>query len=311
MNMDIIRGLDNVMPVVDAGSAVTIGNFDGLHRGHQALVARTVEAADDLGVTPAAVIFEPHPREYFCPDEAPGRVFSLREKLDALAGAGIRRALCLRFDQRLASLSADEFIQQVLVKALRARAVIVGDDFRFGHGRAGDVDMLREKGAEYGFEFRGLSTVRVGASRVSSTRLRGLLAEPDLDAAEQLLGRRYAMHGPVRGGLRLGRKLGMPTANVVRRRPTALCHGVYAVTASWNNCAAVAGVASLGVRPTLNLEACLLETHLFESPGDLYGQVLHVEFAKFLRPQLRFDNLEALREQMHRDAAEARALLGA
>ncbi len=309
--MEFIRGLGNIKSVDGAACAVTIGNFDGLHRGHQALIARTLDAASQFEAIPTAVIFEPHPREYFCPDDAPQRVFSLREKLDALATVGIQRVLCLRFDQRLAELAAAEFIRQILVDGLRARAVIVGEDFRFGADRAGDVKLLCEQGGEHGFEVCGLTAVAVGAERASSTRLRAALAAPDLTAVRALLGRRYAMHGRVRSGLRLGRELGMPTANILRHKPTALRHGVYAVRACWANRGPVAGVASLGVRPTLNLQTCLLETHLFEPPGDLYGQILEVEFVHFLRPQLRFDDLDALRRQMHEDAAQARALLGA
>lgn len=308
--MEFIRGLKNLKSADGTAYVVTIGNFDGFHRGHQALIARTLDAASEFDATPAAVIFEPHPREYFYPDDAPERVFSLREKLDALAAAGIQCVLCLRFDRRLSELTAYEFIQQVLIVGLQARAVIVGDDFRFGAGRVGDVSLLRVQGARHGFEVCGLTAVNVGDERASSTRLREVLAVPDFNAAQALLGRRYSMHGRVRGGLRLGRELGMPTANILRRKPTALRHGVYAVRASWADRVPAAGVASLGVRPTLNLQTCLLETHLFEPPGDLYGQILEVEFVDFLRPQLRFDDLDALRRQMHEDAAQARAQLG-
>ncbi len=308
--MEFFRSLDNLKSADTAHSAVTIGNFDGLHRGHQALIARTLDAAALLNAVPTAVIFEPHPREYFCSDDALERVFSLREKLDALAAAGIQRVLCLRFNQSLAALTAEQFIRQVLIDGLRARAVIVGDDFRFGADRVGDVDLLCRQGGQHGFEVCGLDAVDVGAERASSTRLRAALATPDFAVAEALLGRRYSIHGRVRGGLRLGRELGMPTANILRRKPTALRHGVYAVRASWADHAPAPGVASLGVRPTLNLQACLLETHLFESPGDIYGRILEVEFIEFLRPQLRFDDLDALREQMHADAMQARTVLG-
>lgn len=305
--VECLRGVDGL--AVATPSVVTIGNFDGLHLGHRALIDATLATAERLNACPTAVIFEPHPREYFRPEDAPPRVFSLREKCDALAAAGLRRILCLRFDRRLAALSADAFIDQVLNARLRARAVIVGDDFRFGAGRGGDYAHLRRRGLSLGYACQTVPTVDVAGARISSTRLRAALAMADLDGAAALLGRRYAMHGPVRGGLKLGRKLGMPTANLLRRRPTALRHGVYAVRACWDGRPPAAGVASLGVRPTLNLHACLLETHLFVPPGDLYGKLLSVEFVAFLRPQERYDDLTALQRQMHADAEQARALL--
>lgn len=308
MKLDFIRSLNSLRRNADE-CAVTIGNFDGLHLGHQALAERTLDEAARLKVTPAAVIFEPHPREYFAPQIELGRVFSLREKLDALSASGIERVLCLRFDRRLSELSADDFIQRTLVDGLHARSVIVGEDFRFGARRVGDVALLRSAGLEHGFEVSAVAAVSAAGGRVSSTRLRKALAEPDFALAEHLLGRRYRMHGRVRGGLKLGRKLDMPTANLLRRTCPALRHGVYAVRAACGGGPLMPGVASLGVRPTLNLDACLLETHLFDFSGDLYGRILDVEFEAFLRPQLRFDDLDALQVQMHKDAEQSRALL--
>lgn len=308
--MELIRRTFNPARWNGSDSAVTIGNFDGLHLGHQTLIERTLAVAASERLTPTAIIFEPHPREYFSPREAPPRVFSLREKLCALQRAGIQRAFCLRFDARLAALSAEDFIRRILVAGLGTRAVVVGEDFRFGTDRRGDAAMLRRHGAVAGFSVDCLGAVTEHAARISSTRLRAALAEPDLALTRRLLGRPYCMQGRVRPGLKLGRKLGMPTANIHRLQPTALRHGVYAVRADWDWRHGVTGVASLGVRPTLGLSACLLETHLFGEAPDLYGKSLEVEFVAFLRPQLRFDSLDDLGRQMQMDAGQAKTLLG-
>lgn len=305
--MELIRGLHNLEPR-HRGCAVTIGNFDGMHLGHQALIERLRTTARTLGVPATAVIFEPTPREFFTPQAAPPRVAGFRGKIRALERAGLDRVLCLRFEARLARWTPEEFVTRVLLQGLGTRAVVVGEDFRFGHRRAGDLALLRELGTRHGFAVEGLSGVMVGGQRCSSTALRAALAEPDLARVEALLGRRYRMFGRVRRGLQLGRRLGMPTANLVARHAPALAHGVYAVRAYWHaRPEGVAGVASLGVRPTLGLSTCLLETHLFEEPGVLYGVELEIEFWRHLRPQRRFESLDALAAQMQADAAAARA----
>ena len=309
--MELIRGVYNLKPAHERGAVATIGNFDGMHLGHQALAERTLAVAIENHLVPTAVIFEPHPREYFFRQQVPRRIFTLREKLSALDQVGMHRVLCLRFDQRLAEMRPEEFIDQVLIDGLNARAVVVGEDFRFGYQRRGNTPFLKEAGADRGFSVHSVEAVVQGDDRVSSTRLRTVLEAGDLTAARLLLGRSYSMFGRVRSGLRLGRTLGMPTANIHRKRPTALRHGVYAVRASWEGHQKIAGVASLGERPTLNRrDGCLLEIHVFGGQPDLYGQLMEVEFEAFIRPQQRFETLDALSRQMREDAEHAHQLLG-
>lgn len=304
--MELIRGLHNLAPR-HRGSVVSIGNFDGLHRGHQALIARLRALAGEHRLPATVVSFEPMPREFFQRDNPPPRIADLRGKLRDLAAFGVERVLLLPFGPRLAAMSAEAFIGGVLVDGLGARAVIVGDDFRYGAKRAGDLALMQAIGPGAGFSAEGLGTVTLDGERSSSTALRAALARPDLDAVERLLDRRYRITGRVRHGLKLGRQLGMATANLHLRRPPALAHGVYAVKACWDEAPqGLAGVASLGVRPTLGLTTCLLETHVFDARPDLYGRELAIEFHQFLRPQLTFDGLDALAAQMQADGLAAR-----
>jgi riboflavin kinase/FMN adenylyltransferase len=308
--MELIRGLHTLAPR-HRGCVVSIGNFDGLHLGHQALIARLQQLSLLHGLPAAVMIFEPTPREFLTPDTAPPRIAGFRGKLRLLQRSGIDRLLLARFDRRMASLAAAEFVEGILIKSLGARAVVVGEDFRFGHRRSGDLALLRRMGAAAGFDAEGLDSVLVDGQRCSSTSVREALAVPDLERAATLLGRRYRIFGRVRRGLQLGRKLGMATANLVMRYPVAPVHGVYAVKAYWTERPeGVPGVASLGVRPTLGMTACLLETHVFGEPLSLYGKELEIEFWRYLRPQRRFDSLDALAAQMQADGAEARAYFG-
>lgn len=307
--MELIRGLHNLAPS-HRGCVVSIGNFDGLHLGHQALIGRLLALSQEHGLPSTVMVFEPTPREFFSPDSAPPRITGFRGKLRLLQRAGIDRVLLVRFDRRLANLEAADFVQRILVDGLGARAVVVGDDFRFGHKRGGDVALLQRMGAASGFSVDGLGCVMLDEQRCSSTAVREALALPDLAQAESLLGRRYRVFGRVRRGLQLGRKLGMPTANLMVRHKPALAHGVYAVKAYWpERPQGAAGVASLGVRPTLGMTACLLETHVFGGPLELYGVEMEVELWRYLRPQLRFDSLDALAAQMQVDGEEARKFM--
>ncbi len=304
--MELIRGLHNLAPH-HRGCVVTIGNFDGLHRGHQALIGRTLELARESGVPAAAMIFEPTPREFFTPDKAPPRIAGFRGKLRLLEWAGVERLLCLHFDRRVAALPAPEFVERILVRGVGVRAVVVGEDFRFGYKRGGDLELLSRVGAQAGFAVEGLGQVFVDGVRCSSTAVREALAAPDLERVERMLGRRYRVIGHVRRGLGLARDLGMRTANLVPRHPPALAHGVYAVKLYWRGRPAGApGVASLGVRPTLGMAAPVLESHVLDEAPDLYGRELEVEVWRYLRPQQRFDSLEALAAQMRDDGAQAR-----
>jgi riboflavin kinase/FMN adenylyltransferase len=305
--MELIRGLHNLRER-HRGSVVTIGTFDGVHRGHQALIARARSHADRLGLPLTVMTFEPNAREYFAPEKAPPRVLTLRDKLSALGRYGVDRVLLARFDRRLAEQSAQSFLEDLLVAKLGMRAMVVGDDAHFGKKRSGDVQYLMSRADELGFTVDSMGTLRVEEERCSSTLLRDALAEGDLSRAERLLGRPYTLSGRVRRGLQLGRQLGMPTANLPLRRRMALRQGVYAVRARCDS-QQWPGVASFGHRPTLGLSECLLETHVLGEPGDLYGRLLEVEFRAFLRPELKFDSLDDLAAQMQRDAEDARERL--
>lgn len=293
------------------GSVVAIGAFDGLHRGHQALLAEVRLRAAALGCAPAVVSFEPLPRAYFAKQPLP-RLSSLREKLQGLAAAGMAHALLLRFNEALTAMSAEDFVRRVLVQRLAAREVWVGGDFRFGHGRAGDVALLERLGAELGFAAHAMPPVLLAGERVSASRVRQLLGAGDFAGAAALLGRPFVIEGRVEYGNQLGRTLGFPTANVHLRERVSPVQGIFAVRVglgegecSWP------GVASLGVRPTVNqVSQPLLETHLFDFDGDLYGRRMAVEFVAKLRDEQKFDGLDALKAQMDHDARSAREILG-
>ncbi|WP_266168028.1 bifunctional riboflavin kinase/FAD synthetase [Dyella subtropica] len=293
------------------GSVVAVGAFDGLHRGHQALLTQVRERAQALGCTPVVVSFEPLPRAFFSKEPVP-RLSSVREKLRGFGVAGIEQTLLLRFDTALTSMPAEDFVRHVLVERLAAREVWVGGDFRFGHKRGGDVALLEAMGASHGFVARTMPPVLLDGARVSASRVRMLLAAGEFAGAAPLLGRPFVMEGKVEYGNQLGRTLGFPTANIHLRERVSPVHGIFAVRVglgegecSWP------GVASLGIRPTVNEVAePLLEVYLFDFEGDLYGQRMAVEFVAKLRDEMKFDGLEALTEQMNRDARMAREVLG-
>ena len=308
--MELIRGWHNLR-AHHHGCVATIGNFDGVHRGHRAVLARLEQEGRSRRLPVTVVIFEPQPLEYFQPQSAPARLNELRDKLNALAGTGIDRALCLRFGPRLAQMSAEAFINELLVARLGVRFLMVGDDFRFGHGRRGDFAMLQAAGERHGFTVARMPTVAAGGERVSSTRIRQALAAGDLDLAARLLGRPYGICGRVIRGQALGRNLGYPTANIAFRHRPPL-QGIFVVQARLDGEERFRpAVASLGTRPTVNGTRVLLEVHLFDFSGDLYGKRLEVQFLRFLRGEERFDSLDALRRQMDRDAAAARAYFSA
>jgi len=278
--------------------ALTIGNFDGVHRGHRALIERVTAKARELSVPSCVLTFEPHPREFFAGDRAPARLTRLRDKLELLAAAGVQRTHIARFDARFAALDAGRFIDEVLKKWLGARWLLVGRDFRFGARRAGDFSTLQNKG----FEVEAMPDVQSGNSRVSSSAIRAALAAGDFALAQRLLGHPYTLSGRVAHGAKLGRELGFPTANIVLRHPSPLS-GIYVVDAGERG----PGVASVGRRPTVNPVAVpLLEVHLFGETRDLYGEHLQVKFHKKLRDERKFDGLPALRDAIARDAAQAR-----
>jgi riboflavin kinase/FMN adenylyltransferase len=309
--MELVRGLHNAAG--DArGGAVAIGNFDGVHLGHQALVRVARARAAACAARAAVLTFEPHPREFLDPDGAPARLMRIGEKCSALAALGVERLHVVRFDARLQRQDPQQFVDEVLCGGLGAREVVVGEGFRFGSGRAGTVETLRAAAASRGCGVVVVPSVLEGGARVSSTRLREALAAGDLPLARRLLGRDYSLCGRVVAGERLGRTLGYATANMRLHRRRLPLGGIFAVRVRGIDAGpARAGVASLGTRPTVGGVEPLLETHVFDFAGDLYGRRLEVDFVAKLRDEAHFDTLEALSAQMERDAARARAILAA
>jgi riboflavin kinase/FMN adenylyltransferase len=282
--------------------ALTIGNFDGVHRGHRALVERVIAAARHDRLQAAVLTFEPHPREFFAPDAAPPRLTRLRDKLELLAGIGVERVHVARFNKSFASLSAARFIDEVLVRGLGVRRLIVGRDFRFGAKRAGDFAMLADAAGRHGFALEAMPDVLFEGERVSSSAVRAALQAGDLRRAERLLGHPYAISGRVAHGEKLGRELGFPTANI-RLPRTAPLAGIFAVEVEGIGPA----VASVGRRPTVNpLARPLLEVHLFDWDGELYGRRVKVRFLEKLRDEQKYDGLDELKEAIARDAKKAR-----
>lgn len=292
------------------GSVVCMGAFDGLHRGHQALVRQAVADAHAHDLPAVAVSFEPLPREFFAGATKPQRLMLPRDKVVGLRRLGADAVGLLRFNSQLTRMSAEEFIDEVLVRRLRANAVWVGPDFRFGHGRTGDMQLLRAHGAVKGFRACEIEGVEVGEVRVSSTGIRAALAAGDFDQVSYLLGRPYAISGRVVRGQQLGRTLGYPTANIRYGHYRPALQGIFAVRVHGIDDFARAGVASFGTRPTVDGVEPLLEAHVFNFEGDLYGRHLEIEFVQKLRDEIRFDSLDELVLQMRIDDAQARAILG-
>ncbi|WP_297390712.1 bifunctional riboflavin kinase/FAD synthetase [Acidiferrobacter sp.] len=302
--MECIRGLYNVRPR-HRGAVITIGNFDGFHQGHRQLVGLLEARAQAHDASSLVMLFEPQPQEYFARGEPRTRLMRLSAKLAALRAAGVDYAMVLRFDERLATLPAVDFIEAVLAGALGARGLVIGDDFRFGAGRAGDFAMLKAAGARHGFFVESTGTLSETGYRVSSTRLRTALARGDMREAERLIGAPYHYGGRVVVGDARGRLLGFPTANILMPDPPPVA-GVFAVTVRTEEGRVYAGIANAGRRPTVGGGRILLEVHLLDFAGDLYGQRLQVGFLERLREEQRFPSLEALTAQIERDRACAR-----
>ncbi|NGP52346.1 bifunctional riboflavin kinase/FAD synthetase [Thioalkalivibrio sp. XN8] len=308
--MELIRGKYNLRPG-HRGSAVTIGNFDGLHLGHRAVLAGLTGAARERGLPAVVMSFEPTAREYFMGAAAPPRLMRFREKCQALAALGIDRLFCARFDAAMAALPPEDFIRDYLVEGLGTRYLVIGDDFRFGRDRAGNFATLQEAGRQHGFEVADTPTRTIDGLRVSSTAVRAALAAGDLGLAKRLLGRHFGMSGRVVEGDRRGRRIGFPTANLRPGRRVLPVTGVFAVLVRGLADRPWPAVANLGVRPTVGGSEPLLEVHLFEFSGDLYGRRIMVDFVARLRDERRFENLDALVAQMQRDAEQARRTLAA
>ncbi|MEN8178830.1 MAG: bifunctional riboflavin kinase/FAD synthetase [Pseudomonadota bacterium] len=307
--MQVIRGLHNLR-TKHRGCVATIGNFDGVHLGHQSVFRHLLEKGRELSLPATVVTFEPQAREFFQPQVAPARLTRMREKLRAMQDVGIQRVVILEFNRRLASMPAGQFVEELLVDGLDARFLSVGDDFRFGQDRAGDFQLLLRMGAEHGFEVENMNTYKLDADRVSSTRIRQLLTEGELQAAEQCLGRPYRICGRVGHGDKRGRTIGFPTMNVNLHRIVSPLRGVYAVRVFGLDGDALPGVANIGVRPTVEGEPrYLLEVHLFDFDRSVYGAHVQVEFVRKLRDEKKFDSFDALRQQILDDAAAARRTL--
>lgn len=293
-------------------SVLTIGNFDGVHLGHQSLLARLRDHAHAIALPAAVLTFEPHPREFFAPDSAPARLSSLREKLALIERCGIDQIYVCRFNGAIASLSAQEFIVRVLVQGLSVRHLMIGDDFRFGKGRQGDFAMLEAAGRQYRFGIEAMHTISVGDERVSSSAVRDWLEQGDIEHAARLLGRPYCIAGRVIHGDKIGRKLGFATANVQLKRRRVALSGVFAVTVEGAGPEVRCGVANVGVRPTVMSEARpTLEVHLFDFDAALYGAHLTINFLHKLREEAKFGSLDALAAQIGRDVEQAREYFAA
>lgn len=291
--------------------AVTIGNFDGLHLGHQAMLARLQDVARTRGLPTCVLSFEPHPREFFAPEQAPARLSSLREKAEHLQRLGIDRLHVFRFDRAFSALTAGAFIEQVLGHTLQAQYVLVGDDFRYGAKRAGDFALLQSAGRSLGFDAEFLPTVEIGGERASSTAVRSALAAGELDHAARLLGRPYSISGRVVHGDKLGRDIGFPTANIQLKHNRPPLMGIFAVELCGLNGAPLPGVASLGKRPTVKGADAVpvLEVHLFDFDADIYARRVRVDFLHKLRDEAKYPDLDSLVAQIRRDVDNAKHFL--
>lgn len=307
--MELIRGLYNLR-AGQRGCVLTIGAFDGIHLGHQEMIRVLRERAAQYGLPAALMSFEPTPREFFARGTPPARLTRFREKFEALEQYGVERFVCLRFDECMRRLGREEFVSEVLVKALGVRHIVVGHDFRFGRDNQGDIACLRSLGAAAGFEVTEVPPFEIDGERVSSSGIREALAVGDMAKAAKLLGRPYRMTGKVIHGEKLGRKLGFPTANLRLHRRATPVAGIFAIRVTGAGLKDAPGVASLGTRPAVNGKELLLEAHVFDFVGDLYRQHVHVDFIAYLRAERWFADMDALIEQMNRDAAQARQILG-
>ncbi|MGU3414384.1 bifunctional riboflavin kinase/FAD synthetase [Enterobacteriaceae bacterium C34A] len=307
--MKLIRGIHN-LGQAPHGCVLTIGNFDGVHRGHQALLQRLRAEGRERGLPVVVMIFEPQPLELFAVDKAPARLTRLRDKVRYLAESGVDYVLCVRFDRRFAALTAQEFISDLLVKRLGVQYLAVGDDFRFGAGREGDFLLLQKAGSEFGFDVTSTQTFCEGGLRISSTAVRQALAEDNLELAETLLGHPFSISGRVVHGDELGRTIGFPTANLPLRRQVSPVKGVYAVEVAGLGDKLLPGVANIGTRPTVAGVRQQLEVHLLDVVMDLYGRHIDVILRKKIRNEQRFASLDELKAQIARDELTARELFG-
>lgn len=303
--MELIRGLQNIR-AKHHGCVATIGNFDGVHLGHQAVLGQLAEKAAELNLPLTLMTFEPQPMEYFVPDKVPPRLTRFREKILALQRYSVERVCCLSFNKKLASLTAQDFIEEVLVAKLGVKYLVVGDDFCFGKNRSGTFETLTEAGKKFGFQVVSMHTFEIDAERVSSTRIRLALEKGDMLTAEKLLGRSYRMSGRVAHGEKLGRELGYPTANIHLHRQASALQGIFIVEVFGLDQEPLQGVASIGTRPTVNQTKALLEVFLFDFDQDIYGRHIQVSFLKKLRDEEKYESLDKLKKQIGIDVKQAK-----
>lgn len=304
--MELIRGLHNIKSC-HQGCVATIGNFDGVHLGHQQVIKQLQQEAEALNLPTLLITFEPYPKEFFLKEQAPARLTRLREKLKFLQNTSIDRVLCIRFNAHFARILAQDFVESILVSDLSVKALIVGDDFRFGYKRQGDFALLKQLGDRFHFKVVRVTTLNNGEQRISSSRIRKALAKGELNKAEKLLGRPYSMYGRIAHGDKRGRIIGFPTANVYLHREVTPLQGVYAVKVYGLEKKALLGVANIGNRPTLGGGRTVLEVHIFHFNKNVYGHYVGVEFLHKLRDEKKFDNFELLKAQIIKDAKEAKA----
>lgn len=307
--LKIIRGFYNLPSSADSrlgGCVATIGNFDGVHLGHQAVLNQLAMKGEMLGLPAVVVTFEPQPNEFFSPDNAPARLSRFREKVEALRGYAIDQLCVLRFNDKLAQMTAEEFIQRLLVTGLNVRYLIVGDDFKFGKDRQGNFALLQKMGKKHGFQVVNMQTFSIENKRVSSTQIRKALETGNLNQAEKLLGHPYRVSGRVAHGDKRGRTMGFPTANVHLHRRKVPLSGVYAARLYGVEGEPIQGVANVGFRPTIGTKYALLEIHLFDFNRDIYGEHVQVHFLKKLRGEHKFESLDALTAQIDLDCQQAK-----
>lgn len=303
--MELIRGIHNIQQN-QQGCVLSIGNFDGIHLGHNAVLSRLLKEAKRLQVPATVMTFEPQPAELFSGKNAPARLSRLRDKFVQLDKLHLDRLLCISFTHEFANLSADDFIEQLLIKKLNVKFLVVGDDFHFGYQRIGDFALLQEAGKKYGFEVVDTKSLSQDVGRVSSTRIRSALAKGNLQQAEQMLGRKYSITGRVGHGRKLGRTIGVPTANLFLKRRVSPVSGVFVVSVLGIDDTVYRGVANIGRRPTVQGERQQLEVHIFDFQGDLYGRQLEVLLEHKLRDEVRFDSFAELKIQIDKDIQQAR-----
>jgi riboflavin kinase/FMN adenylyltransferase len=310
--MRLVRHINDLpFSELSGGSVVTVGAYDGLHLGHEQLLERVKTASRELGLPSVVMSFEPTPKEFFAGPAPPARLMRFREKFDALAGHGIDIFYCPRFNAQMRDIAADAFIRRILVHGLNSRHIVVGDDFRFATKREGTLQHLQRAGAALGYVIEQVPSIKVGDVRVSSTAIRDTLWDGELEQATALLGRPYRMSGKIIMGEKVGRTLGFPTANVDLRRKQSAVMGIFAVRVQGLPGGAKDAVASVGTRPTFDGTKPLLEVHLFDFDQDIYGEYIHIDFVARLRSEVKYDSVDELVAQMHRDADNARSILAA